>query len=413
MKIKLKLSDKTKGELKGIQGINGEKGEKGDVGSKGLDGKKGDKGDKGDQSKDGKQGKQGIKGEKGERGFKGDKGNDGKDGEDGQDGQDGSSDTSIEIRDKLQLLIGEKRLDASAVKGLSTYITGIESKRTDLTPYLKSATALTTYLSLTGGTLTGDLTLSSAAPKLSLTNGGGAILKLEWGATGIIGTETDNNLSLVSNNITRLTLDTTGGLTVAAMTTAGFIKNSAVGLLSGGNSIDISADTNLSATTPIVLTGDALSHADTAVTPGTYPKVTVDQKGHITAGSTSITMSEMSDLPTIASGVYTPTLTNVTNLDSSATHPCKYIRIGSIVTVTGMIDVDPTTTGVVCQIAITLPIASNLGSYEDLQGVATNYTPTETGMFYGDITNDRADLYFLANSTANHSISFTFTYKII
>ena len=119
------------------------------------------------------------------------------------------------------------------------------------------------------------------------------------------------------------------------------------------------------------------------------------------------------NIPTLASGVYTPTLTNVANLDSSAAHPCKYIRIGSIVTVTGMVDIDPVSVGVVAQIAITLPIASNLGSYEDLQGVATNYSPIETGMFYGDTTNDRADLYFLANSAVNHSISFTFTYKII
>ncbi len=40
---------------------------------------------------------------------------------------------------------------------------------------------------------------------------------------------------------------------------AGFVKNGATGVLTGGNSIDISDDTNLAVTAPIVLTGDTLS----------------------------------------------------------------------------------------------------------------------------------------------------------
>lgn len=97
-------------------------------------------------------------------------------------------------------------------------------------------------------------------------------------------------LNLAGSEVASILTDTFG--------TAGFLKNDTSGVLSGGSSIDISSDTNLSATTPIVLTGDVLSHADTAVTPGTYPKVTVDQKGHITAGTSSITVSEISDIAT-------------------------------------------------------------------------------------------------------------------
>lgn len=57
----------------------------------------------------------------------------------------------------------------------------------------------------------------------------------------------DNKVSLI------------GGVEVQSFTSAGFVKNSAAGLLSGGNSIDISSDTNLSATAPLKLTGDQLS----------------------------------------------------------------------------------------------------------------------------------------------------------
>lgn len=46
---------------------------------------------------------------------------------------------------------------------------------------------------------------------------------------------------------------------IADFNVAGFVKNSAFGTLSGGNSIDISSDTNLAVTSPIVLTDDTLS----------------------------------------------------------------------------------------------------------------------------------------------------------
>lgn len=47
-------------------------------------------------------------------------------------------------------------------------------------------------------------------------------------------------------------------LTLSALTTPGFMRNSALGVLSGGNSVDISADTNLAVTSPITLTGDTV-----------------------------------------------------------------------------------------------------------------------------------------------------------
>jgi len=49
--------------------------------------------------------------------------------------------------------------------------------------------------------------------------------------------------------------------------------------------LDISADTNLAATTPIVLTNDTLTHANSGVGAGTYTSVTVDAKGHVTGGT--------------------------------------------------------------------------------------------------------------------------------
>lgn len=53
-----------------------------------------------------------------------------------------------------------------------------------------------------------------------------------------------------------------GDLTITDMSSAGFVKNSAAGLLSGGNSVDISSDTNLVAGTNITLSGDTLNVDD-------------------------------------------------------------------------------------------------------------------------------------------------------
>lgn len=77
-----------------------------------------------------------------------------------------------------------------------------------------------------------------------------------------------------------------GGLTVTQFTSQNVSQwTNDIGYLT---TVDISTNTNLAATTPIVLTGDTLSHADSAVTPSTYRSVTVDQKGHVTAGSNPI-----------------------------------------------------------------------------------------------------------------------------
>ena len=126
----------------GERGGKGEKGEKGDKGDRGDRGEsiigpmgkssKGDKGDKGERGDIGLRGDRGDKGEtgdkgdRGERGFNGERGESiigpmgpiGLKGERGEDGKDGSPDIPKEIKNKLESLKGEERLDASAIKNL-------------------------------------------------------------------------------------------------------------------------------------------------------------------------------------------------------------------------------------------------------------------------------------------------------
>src|SRR3989304_507028 len=75
----------------------------------------------------------------------------------------------------------------------------------------------------------------------------------------------------------------------------------------------------------------------------------------ITTGSASIAER-------LSSGVYPPTLTNTTNIAASTAYECQWMRIDSVITVSGKFDVDPTTAATVCVLGLSLPGASNMGA---------------------------------------------------
>jgi len=115
----------------------------------------------------------------------------------------------------------------------------------------------------------------------------------------------------------------------------------------------------------------------------------------------------------LASGTYTPTLTNVTNISASTAYTCQYMRVGSVVTVSGMVDIDATAGGAV-ELGMSLPIASNFAATENCGGVATCDSVGEDAMaISADIANDRASFQSTKTSVTNHGHHFTFTYRII
>lgn len=100
---------------------------------KGIQGDQGPKGDAGNQGERGLTGPQGIRGSKGDTGGKGDRGIQGEPGLPGTSGLDAPAvdeeailsrielllpELGARIRDGLELLMGEERLDISAIKGL-------------------------------------------------------------------------------------------------------------------------------------------------------------------------------------------------------------------------------------------------------------------------------------------------------
>lgn len=122
------------------------------------------------------------------------------------------------------------------------------------------------------------------------------------------------------------------------------------------------------------------------------------------------------DIPTITSGVYTPTLTDRTNVASKTAYECQYMRVGSAVTVSGKIYLEGTAPGLI-QVDISLPIPSDIGTEQDCAGVgSSSFTGATSGghaRIYGDPTDNRATFDVEVAVAAGENYSFIFMYQVI
>jgi hypothetical protein len=144
------------------------------------------------------------------------------------------------------------------------------------------------------------------------------------------------------------------------------------------------------------------------------PACTLDVNGGISTARTGVTSPATTD-GNIFSGTYTPSLTNATNVAASTAHVCQYMRVGNVVTVSGRVDIDPTTASTATSLGMSLPIASNITAFTQLGG--TFCTPAlstnTTGAIRGNLANDRADFEIIVGTdVASRSYHFSFTYLV-
>lgn len=134
-----------------------------------------------------------------------------------------------------------------------------------------------------------------------------------------------------------------------------------------------------------------------------------------TTGPTRKTIAYTTDIPTISSGVYTPTRSAEANMDSNVTMTeAQYMRVGNTVTVSGRFTANPTLTATTTSFEITLPVASNIGAVEDVAGVA--FCGNIAGMgaeIVGVVANDTAKVQWISSDVTSQSWSYTFTYAVI
>jgi hypothetical protein len=127
-----------------------------------------------------------------------------------------------------------------------------------------------------------------------------------------------------------------------------------------------------------------------------------------------LTTADISGLPTLAGTVYTPTLTDVTNLDASTAFALQYARVGDTVQVGGVVGANPTAAGgTMTVLGISLPVASNLGGLLDLGGTGVAYNGDEYAAIVADPVNNRAEMRWLAQDALDHALAIHFTYRVI
>lgn len=128
---------------------------------------------------------------------------------------------------------------------------------------------------------------------------------------------------------------------------------------------------------------------------------------HNNAGSVTGTTNQY-----LASGTFTPTLTNVTNVAASTAYEGQWMRVGNVVTFSGKVDIDVTGVGAT-ELGVSLPIASAMTVEQNLGGDAISAAAASlSAAIRADATNDRAAIVFTATSLTNDSYFFTLTYVI-
>lgn len=119
----------------------------------------------------------------------------------------------------------------------------------------------------------------------------------------------------------------------------------------------------------------------------------------------------------VYSGTYTPSqVTTGTNVDAVTFTACQYMRVGSVVTVSGLIGIDATTANTDTIVYVSLPITSNIGASGNLGGAGESLASPYAGIsvaITGNVANDCAEFRLRPTATTNINHSFSFTYQII
>ena len=116
----------------------------------------------------------------------------------------------------------------------------------------------------------------------------------------------------------------------------------------------------------------------------------------------------------IVGATYTPSLTNVANLDGSTTFSFQYTLVNNMVTVSGRVQVDPTAPAAVTGLGIALPIASDFQASSDCGGVAfaTNIAGQGAGIV-ADTVNNRALMQFVSTDLTAQPMAVMFQYQVL
>src|SRR5512139_2411347 len=138
--------------------------------------------------------------------------------------------------------------------------------------------------------------------------------------------------------------------------------------------------------------------------------------GNVDADNLAANIVTQSETSTsfITSGTYTPTAFNYTNLSAVTPSVFMYFRVGGVVYVSGLVDVNAVTASTFASFDLTLPIASSLTAAANASGTGAAVGAADPWAIYGEPTNDRVSL-FCATVTIDTqtTVATTFSYRVL
>jgi lysophospholipase L1-like esterase len=153
-------------------------------------------------------------------------------------------------------------------------------------------------------------------------------------------------------------------------------------------------------------TGNQMLGMNSGGTAQEYKTITGSGSINVAHAANSITLT----VPTsyLTGGSYAPTTTLVTNVDGATVQSGQYIRIGSIITGSLSIDIDPTAAGGV-EVGLSLPSPSTFSTSHICSGTVN--ADGIAGQVTSDATNSRIRIVFTApdGTSRNFRINFQYT----
>lgn len=129
---------------------------------------------------------------------------------------------------------------------------------------------------------------------------------------------------------------------------------------------------------------------------------------HNNAGSVTGTTNQY-----VASGTYTPTLTNVSNIIASTEFLNQWTRVGNVVTVSGYVSIESGAGGA-SYLEMSLPIASDFTNISNLGGSGVGrINSTDHISFNADITDNRAEVIWVHSAADAVNFTYIFSYLIL
>lgn len=222
-------------------------------------------------------------------------------------------------------------------------------------------------------------------------------------------TVTDDWLNAVQEELAYLIEQSGGTLKTAATETRQQLYSAFLTLLAAGSSA-FKTDTITQKT----------SDADIAVKPDGTNGLVIGDNGKVwgtalhnagAANETGVTNQYL------ASGKYTPTITNGANITSSTAQLAQWVRVGNCVIVSGYATVRTSAAGALAGLTITLPIAANFTTIYQAGGHCSlwvNADMHQSGEIYAIVGNTvQVEFRSVAIEASERAFTYHFMYEVI